>query len=153
MSNLVRVHRFQLSLIVAAACWGGATVISKRAVEEIEPLTLLPLELTVSVALLGTAMLIRRERVRWSPEMRRLSALGALNPGLAYALSLAGLARVEASLSVLLWALEPVLILAVAFVVLRERVPRAVALCAAAPWRVSCSLCSNPATPQVWGSF
>ena len=44
MLDVVRVHRFQLSLVVAAACWGGATVISKRAVEEIEPLTLLPLD-------------------------------------------------------------------------------------------------------------
>lgn len=132
MSNVVRVHRFQLSLVVAAACWGGATVVSKRAVEEIEPLTLLPLELTISVAVLGAAMLTRRERVGWSPEMRRLSALGVLNPGLAYALSLAGLARVDASVSVLLWALEPVLILAIAFVVLRDRVPTPVALCAGA---------------------
>ena len=132
MSNVVRVHRFQLSLVVAAACWGGATVISKRAVEEIEPLTLLPLELTVSVAVLAFAMLARRERVARSPEMRRLSSLGVLNPGLAYALSLAGLARVDASVSVLLWALEPVLILFLAVVVLRERVPRPVALCAGA---------------------
>ena len=132
MLDVVRVHRFQLSLVVAAACWGGATVVSKRAVEEIEPLTLLSLELTVSVAVLGEAMLIRREKVGWSPEMRRLSALGVLNPGLAYALSLAGLARVDASVSALLWALEPVLILAIAFVVLRDRVPRPVATCAGA---------------------
>ena len=64
--------------------------------------------------------------------MRRLSALGVLNPGLAYALSLAGLARVDASVSVLLWALEPVLILGIAVVVLRERVAVPVALCAGA---------------------
>jgi probable blue pigment (indigoidine) exporter len=132
MLNVVRVHRFQLSLVLAAACWGGATVISKRAVEEIEPLTLLPLELSVSVAALAFAMLVRRGRVGWSPEMRRLSALGVLNPGLAYALSLAGLARVEASVSVLLWALEPVLILAIAFVVLHDTVATPVALCAGA---------------------
>lgn len=54
MLNVARVHRFQWSLVVAAACWGGATVISKRAVEEIEPLTLLPLELRVSVAVLAS---------------------------------------------------------------------------------------------------
>ncbi|MEP7114738.1 MAG: EamA family transporter, partial [Ilumatobacteraceae bacterium] len=100
--------------------------------EEIEPLTLLPLELTVSVAVLSIAMLVRREQVGWSPEQRRLSALGVLNPGLAYALSLAGLAKVDASVSLMLWALEPVLILAVAFVVLRDRVAKPVALCAGA---------------------
>ena len=132
MLNVVRVHRFQLSLVLAAVCWGGVTVISKRAVEEIEPLTLLPLELSVSVAVLAFAMLVRRVRVGWSPEMRRLSVVGVLNPGLAYALSLAGLARVEASVSVLLWALEPVLILAIAFMVLRDTVATPVALCAGA---------------------
>ena len=132
MLNVARVRRFQLSLVVAGACWGGATVVSKRAVEEIEPLTLLPLELTVSVAVLAVAMAMRRERVRWSPEMRRLSALGVLNPGLAYALTLAGLARVDASVSVLLWALEPVLILGIAYAILRERVTTPVALCAGA---------------------
>lgn len=46
--------------------------------------------------------------------MRRLSLLGVLNPGLAYALSIAGLAHVTASVSVLLWAIEPILILALA---------------------------------------
>ena len=137
--------------MVAAACWGGATVISKRAVEEIELLTLLPIELSVSVAVLGVAMLVRRERVRWSGEMRRLSALGVLNPGLAYALSLAGLARVSASVSVLLWALEPVLILAIAFVALRERVPGRVAWCAGAALGGVVVVFFQPRHASMWG--
>ena len=123
--------------MVAAACWGGATVISKRAVEEIELLTLLPIELSVSVAVLGVAMLVRRERVRWSGEMRRLSALGVLNPGLAYALSLAGLARVSASVSVLLWALEPV--------------PRRVAWCAGAALGGVVVVVFQPRHASMWG--
>lgn len=44
-----------------------------------------------------------------------------LNPGLAYALSLLGLVSINASLSVLLWALEPLLILMLAALALRER--------------------------------
>ncbi len=95
-------------MIAAAACWGTAAVISKRAVEEIEPLTLLPIELTVSVAVLSVAAGVHRERITNTAQMRRLAALGVLNPGLAYALSLAGLARITASMSVLLWAIEPV---------------------------------------------
>jgi len=53
---------------------------------------------------------------------RILVRLGLLNPGLAYALSLAGLVSISASLSVLLWALEPLLILVLAAFLLRERV-------------------------------
>ena len=119
-----------LSLIAAAACWGVATVISKRAVDEIDPLTLLPIELTVSVAALTIATTITKNRLSWNPELRRLALLGALNPGVAYALSLAGLAHVTASVSVLLWAIEPILILAFAYTILRERVPLATAVSA-----------------------
>jgi drug/metabolite transporter (DMT)-like permease len=51
-----------------------------------------------------------------------LGRLGLLNPGLAYALSLLGLAYVAASLSVMLWAIEPLLILVLAAWFLRERI-------------------------------
>jgi probable blue pigment (indigoidine) exporter len=47
-----------------------------------------------------------------------------LNPGLAYALGLLGLVHITASLSVLLWAIEPLLILFLAGWFLRERVGR-----------------------------
>ena len=55
----------------------------------------------------------------------KLAALGVLNPGLAYALGLLGLVSVSASMSVLLWATEPILILVLAVLVLRERVAAA----------------------------
>lgn len=42
-----------------------------------------------------------RTRLARSPGLLRLGALGVLNPGLAYALSLLGLAHITASLSVL----------------------------------------------------
>ena len=122
MSRVWRAHQYSLCLVAAAASWGTATVISKRAVDEIEPLTLLPIELAVSVTVLAIAVRVAREKVRWSPELRRLGLLGVLNPGVSYALSLAGLARITASTSVLLWAIEPLLILAFAFWFLRERV-------------------------------
>jgi drug/metabolite transporter (DMT)-like permease len=55
--------------------------------------------------------------------MRRLAALGVLNPGIGYALGLIGLTTITASMSVLLWGLEPVIILLLAALVLRERIP------------------------------
>jgi drug/metabolite transporter (DMT)-like permease len=54
---------------------------------------------------------LTRERWVWSVPTLQLSLLGLLNPGVAYALGLLGLLSITASLSVLLWATDPVLIM------------------------------------------
>lgn len=110
-------------LVAATACWGVGTVVTKQVLDDVAPLTLLPMQLTASCVLLLLLCLVRRERLTWSPGSRRLAALGALNPGLAYALGLLGLVSITASMSVLLWAAEPVLIVLLAVVLLREQVP------------------------------
>jgi len=109
-----------LALILAAASWGFGTVISKRAVDEIPPLTLLVIQLAASLVAIALFMRLGRLPLRSSasPHLRRL---GLLNPGLAYALSLLGLVQITASLSVLLWAAEPLLILLLASLFLHER--------------------------------
>lgn len=109
-------------LILAAACWGTGTVVSKQAVAELPPVTLLAIQLAVSVAVMLVVVRLRGERWPGGREGRLLGRLGLLNPGLAYALSLIGLTQITASLSVLLWATEPILILALAALVLGERV-------------------------------
>ncbi len=120
------------SLVAAAACWGTATAISKRAVDEIAPLTLLPLQLAVSVSVLLAVSLVAGDRRLPAEHRSKLAWLGVLNPGAAYALSLAGLSRITASASALLWATEPVLILLLAWFVLRQRPTPVIAGCAAA---------------------
>jgi probable blue pigment (indigoidine) exporter len=112
--------------VAAAACWGVGTVITKQVLTDVRPLTLLPLQLLASCTFLTVVAVATRSRVTWSPAMRRLTALGVLNPGIAYAVSLIGLTLITASLSVLLWATEPLLILLLAVAVLRERVPKRV---------------------------
>lgn len=109
-------------LVLAAACWGTGTVVSKQAVAEIAPLTLLPIQLAASVAFLLILTRARGIPLPTGREARLLGRLGLLNPGLAYALSLIGLAEITASTSVLLWATEPLFILALAAVVLGERI-------------------------------
>ena len=115
------------ALVAAAGCWGVGTVVSKQVVDDVEPLTLLPIQLAVSCAFLLAVTLVRRETFAWTPQVRRLAALGILNPGLAYALGLVGLTTISASLYVLLWATEPVAILLLAVLLLREHVPAALA--------------------------
>lgn len=119
-------RRDVLFLVLAAACWGIGTVVSKQAVAEIPPLTLLSIQLAISVAALLVITRARGERMPRGREGRLLGRLGLLNPGFAYALSLIGLAEITASLSVLLWATEPILILALAAVVLGDRIGPAI---------------------------
>lgn len=111
------------SLIAAAACWGIGTVLTKRVLSDIAPLTLLAVQLAASCLFLALVSLISRTRPTSSGQLRRLGWLGVLNPGIAYALALIGLTSISASMSVLLWAAEPVLIALLAVVLLHERVP------------------------------
>lgn len=126
-----RQLRNVLLLAAAAASWGFGTVVSKQAVAELPALTLLVIQLAVSVAVMAIVVRTRSERVPGTREGRLLGRLGLLNPGLAYALSLIGLTTITASLAVLLWASEPILILALAALVLGERVGRLVAVASA----------------------
>jgi drug/metabolite transporter (DMT)-like permease len=108
-------------LVLAAGCWGLGTVISKAALAEMPPATLLATQLGISLLVLVALMRASGVPVRGAVHPL-LARLGLLNPGIAYALSLLGLTSITASISVLLWALEPLLILALAGLVLRERV-------------------------------
>jgi probable blue pigment (indigoidine) exporter len=116
------VHPRALMLIAAAGCWGVGTVVTKQVLDHFPALTLLLVQLLASTVFLLGVQQATRSRVTWSPQLRRLTVLGLLNPGLAYALGIVGLASITASLSVLLWTLEPVLILLLAALLLRERV-------------------------------
>ncbi len=116
-------YRHALLIVLATACWGGGTVLSKQVLDRgVAPLTLLVIELAASSLLLGLGALARGARPTWSPTLRKLAWLGVLNPGVAYALGLLGLMSITASLSVLLWATEPVLIMLLAVFILRERI-------------------------------
>lgn len=120
------LFRHVLLLVSATACWGGGTVLSKQVLERgVAPLTLLVVELVASCLLLLSLMVLSNRVWTRGPALLKLAALGVLNPGLAYALGLLGLVSVSASMSVLLWATEPILILVLAVLVLRERVAAA----------------------------
>ena len=65
-------------------------------------------------------------------------------PGLSYALGLAGLARITASMSVLLWAAEPLLILVFAWLLLRQQPTGGCSPGRCSRWSVCCWSCSCP---------
>ena len=126
-------YRHVLLVVAATACWGGGTVLSKQVLDRgVAPLTLLVIELAASCLLLLGLMLVLSVGWNRGPGFGKLALLGVLNPGLAYALGLLGLVSVSASMSVLLWGTEPMLILFLAVLVLRERVAAATVLAVAA---------------------
>lgn len=118
-------------LIGAAMCWGLGTVLTKYALGGIEASLLLPFQLTCSVLLLGVFLVATGSSVRGINGTVKVAALGVLNPGIAYALGLIGLAQISASVSVVIWATEPVLIVLMAFAFLHERLPLWSVLCLA----------------------
>ena len=121
-----------VALVLAAVCWGLGTVVSKAALAEIPPVSLLTIQLGASLVTLTALMWWKGIPLRRDGP-RLLGRLGLLNPGAAYALGLLGLTTITASVSVLLWALEPLMILLLAAVFLRERVtPGLIALSAVA---------------------
>lgn len=120
--------RYAILLVAATACWGCGTVLSKHVLDRgVAPLMLLAIELAASSLLLGLGTLALGVRLTWSANLGRLAFLGILNPGFAYALGLLGLVTIDASMSVLLWATEPILIMLLAVLLLRERVAAATA--------------------------
>jgi probable blue pigment (indigoidine) exporter len=139
-----------LRLTLAAACWGLGTVISKRAVAEISPLILLPIQLAASLVVLSVLMRRRGTPLRGGAGAPLLGRLGILNPGLAYALSLLGLVSISASLSVLIWAFEPLMIAALAAVALRERVGPALVVLSLVAISGMVIVLYNPTTGGQW---
>ncbi|MBL9046059.1 MAG: DMT family transporter [Tabrizicola sp.] len=107
-------------LFSASGLWGGATVLNKALLVTISPVLLLVIQLLAStVALLAAVFWVGIALPRGRVLMAAI-ALGVLNPGISYTFSLMGLDRISASVSSLLWATEPFLILGLAWLVLRE---------------------------------
>ncbi len=124
MSKNLKTNLF---LVAAMASWGLGTVLTKLALNEFSSWVLLPFQLFCSVIFLGVLLSLARDGntlASKSHSYGKVALLGVLNPGIAYALGLSGLARIPASISVVLWAVEPLLITLIAFLVIRSTVRR-----------------------------
>lgn len=120
-----------LLLVAASTCWGAATVLSKALLATLSPPLLLVVQLLPSAALLWVCTLIARQRLPRGRLLWLSLALGVLNPGISYSLSLFGLDRIPAGVASLLWSTEPFMILCLAALVLAEPVaPRTLAIIA-----------------------
>jgi drug/metabolite transporter (DMT)-like permease len=111
-----------VSLSLASALWGIATVISKAILASVPPITFLVIQVIPSVCALWMLVAIRSGGCGTWHGLLHLALLGLLNPGLAYTLSMLGLAETTASVATLLWAAEPALIVVTAWLLLRETI-------------------------------
>ena len=113
--------RAVLFMVASAACWGLATVMSKGALDHAPPMTLLAVQLIASLAFLGIMILVTGQRVGLDRGAARAALSGALEPGLAYALGIAGLTMTSAASASMIGSTEPILVVAMAFLLYRVR--------------------------------
>jgi drug/metabolite transporter (DMT)-like permease len=105
--------------------------LTKLALNYFEPTSLLVIQLMASIAFLICVALALRVR---PPSLKSLAGiwwLGVLEPGLAYFLGLEGLKRISAAEAVVLSSTESILVIALAWLFVKER-PRGVVLVLAA---------------------
>jgi drug/metabolite transporter (DMT)-like permease len=114
--------RGSLLMIASAAAWGMGTVMSKYSLDLLPPMPLLAVQLTASIAVLWLLTLWRYPRAIRSWQDIRVGWTGMLEPGLAYALSITGLVMTSASSASLIFATEPIFIILISVVFLREKV-------------------------------
>lgn len=112
------------AMIGSAACWGLATVMSRDLLETFTAPALLVIQLCASVAVLLLLSLPERPIRHWGTPLRRASWAGLLEPGLSYAVSLAGLALTTAGNASVIGATEPLMVVFLAWLFLRQRPSR-----------------------------
>ncbi|MFA5951950.1 MAG: DMT family transporter [Hyphomicrobium sp.] len=110
--------------VLAALCWGAATVMSKAALDDVSPVTLLALQLAASVTLLWTVVWWQRLPMgEWSA-IWRYARLGLLEPGLTYCLGLVGLSDMTAGGATLIQSSEAIMIVIVSAILFKDRPTR-----------------------------
>lgn len=110
-----------LAMIGSAAAWGSATVLTKGILDYTPPFTLLSLQMAASVTALTLAVLLQGRWPRSDAATRRAGLTGLLEPGMAYAVGVPGVALTTAGAASLIAATEPALVVLVAWFVLSQR--------------------------------
>lgn len=112
------------AMILSSACWGLATVMSKAALGSVPPLHLLAIQLASSITFLWTIALLTKQYPAWKWQTFRYSLTGILEPGFAYIFGMLGLVTTTASNASLIGTTEPIIIIAISWIVLREKVTK-----------------------------
>lgn len=118
----------RVAIVGACLCWALGTILSKTLLSSFSPVTILVFQLAPSVVALWLAVVATKAPVPPRRLLLPIALLGLLNPGWAYTFSMFGLATTSASVTTLLWAFEPILILGFAWLFLKEPIDRQLAI-------------------------
>lgn len=117
------------AMIASAACWGGATVMSRDILASLSAPGLLVVQLVASLAFLSVLTVRERPMQHATPALVRAALPGVLEPGLAYTVGLIGLAMTTAGHAAVISSAEPVFIVALSWLLLREQPTRRLLAC------------------------
>ncbi|MBE9189221.1 DMT family transporter [Gloeocapsopsis crepidinum LEGE 06123] len=109
-------------IILAAAIYGLTIVLTKGALEQIPPFTLLCIQTASSVLVLWTIIIFQGIQVPLEWNTLKLSLIGLLEPGLSYVFAVFGLSLTTASNSTFINTTEPIVTIALSWLILRERI-------------------------------
>jgi len=118
-----------MAMIGSAACWGGATVMSRDLLDSFQAPTLLVVQLVASVAVLLLLSLPHRPWRYASRSLGIASLTGLFEPGLTYSIGLWGLSLSTASSAAIIGSTEPVFIVLIAWLLLRIKPSRSLFIC------------------------
>ena len=113
-----------LSATLAALCWGIALVMSKGVLESFSPILLLLIQLASSVLFIWGVVFLNGIEVPDIRNLRKVSALGLLEPFITYILVLIGLTYARASDAALLQSLESIFIVILAALLFKEKISK-----------------------------
>ncbi len=108
--------------LAATAMWGFSNVLTKSLLAHFDPLSLLAIQLMSSNLLLWIILAFQSKSHLSKAESFKYSLPGVLQPGFAFALSMFGLNLTTANSEALIWAIESIVIIFLASVLLRERI-------------------------------
>mgnify|MGYP000861574837 FL=1 len=118
-----------LAMVGSAACWGFSTVMSRDLLNTVPPLQLLVIQLVASVVALAGLALPHMPRHFRSPRLWRASTIGILEPGLTYSVGLVGLSLTTAGSASVIGATEPIMIVVIAWLFLRQQPSLRLGIC------------------------
>lgn len=111
-------------IILSAAVYGLTMVVTKRALDHLPPITLLTVQTASSVTFFWTIACLKRVQVplRWN--ILKAGFPGLLEPGLSYLFGMFGLSLTTASNATFISTMEPVVTIALSWLILKERISK-----------------------------
>jgi drug/metabolite transporter (DMT)-like permease len=109
-------------LLICAICWGAGVPLTKDILAYLPPITLLTVQLLISSLVLWIINLKTGTLRQFKPHHLKHGLPGLLEPGAVFVLGLVGLSYTSATNAVLIGAVEPLLLVGLCWLFLREKV-------------------------------